>query len=327
MASMDDSAPASESAPPQLLLPSRPASRTRGALLAIGLGALVVSVTWLFGHLPWVVAGFAQDGVAAPGGSSSEGLGGVRIVIPLMAGQINALVAFTAIGVAAATLLPLAFTALPRPVAVIVAALAVGLTTLILTTAARSAISDRAADAFAGDERVLDGLVVGVFGVTVAVGLLGCLGAAQIGLLPLPVAVIVGELPIWLGSFDGLGRDVQDGLHVAASLVLLTAAFVISVRRSSVWAVLWPAALAIIWIATPLGIMTSVFEARLRPAGNVDSQLGDVIDNGLEVFAASFWDAPRTWWPGVVAMGVGLGWILVRRLRPSVGGRVRRGLD
>ena len=283
-------------------------------VLAIGLILLAVLATWLFGHLPWVLDGF-RVGDDARG--SAEGLASVRLGIPLIAGQLTALVAFTTIGSVGATLLPLAFPDLPRALAVVLSALTLAITMLILTLTARAAISTHAADAFAGDERVLDGLVVGVFLVTASAGLLGCLASFQIGFLPLAVAVFVGQLPVWIGGL-GTDLDVNNLLYRGSALVLLTAAFVISVRRSPGWIVLWPVALAIVWIATPLRIATGGMQDRLRPGSGLNSEnLSDVFSYGRELFRASFWEAPQTWWPGVVAAGLAVVWLLVDRRRAT----------
>ncbi|RNL62253.1 hypothetical protein EFK50_10730 [Nocardioides marmoriginsengisoli] len=284
----------------------------RVPILAGGLILLAVLATWLFGHLPWVLDGFRVHDDAR---GSATGLASVRLSIPLIAGQLTSLVAFTAIGSIGATLLPLAFPDLPRALAVVLSGLTLAVTTLILTLTARSSISTHAADAFAGDERVLDGLVAGVLLVTAAAGFLGCLASFQIGLLPLATAVVVGQLPVWFGAL-GADADLTRLLSRLGALVLLAAAFVISVRRSAGWIVLWPVALAIVWIATPLRIATSGMQDRLRPgAGLNEDNLSDVFAHGRELFRVSFWEAPQAWWPGVVAAGIAVVWLLVVRRR------------
>lgn len=312
METMDD--------PATTFLTSPAVARSRIAVLWTALVVLAVLCTWILGHLPWVLDGFRTPADRAVPGTSAEGLSDVRLAIPLIAGRITTLVAFTAIGAIVATLLPLAFTDLPRGLAVVTAALTVATTTLVITFASRSGISSHAADAFAGDERVLDGLVAGVLLVAACAALLGSLGAAQIGFLPLPVAVLVGQLPAWLGALDD-DRGFDDLAYRLASLVLLTAAFAISVRRSLGWIALWPVALALVWIASPLAIATGRLQDRLRPSTGLSSDnLRDVLDDARSVFRASFWHAGQVWWPGVVAVVLALAWAAVRRSRP---GRLR----
>jgi hypothetical protein len=312
MEDMDDSAPTT------LTAQARPDGFTTATVnpripfLALGLVLLAVLATWLFGHLPWVLDGF-RNPEDRTGATSGDGLSAIRLVIPLIAGDLTALVAFTAVGSIGATLLPLAFPDLPRSLAVVLAGLTLAVTMLVLTLTARAAISTHAADGFAGDERVLDGLVVGVFLVTACAGLLGCLASFQIGLLPLAVAVLVGQLPVWIGEL-GTDTGLNDAAYRVAALVLLAAAFVISVRRTVRWVVLWPVALALVWIAAPLQIATRGMQDRLRPGAGLSSDdIPDVLANGRELFGATLWHAHQTWWPGVVAAAIAVVWVVGRR--------------
>ena len=291
----------------------RPGS-SRVALLWFGLVVLAVLCTWILGNLPWVLDGFRLPSDRAVPGSAADGLAEVRLAIPLVTARITALVAFTTLGAVVATLLPLAFTDLPRGLAVVSAGLTVAATGLTVTFASRSGISSHAADAFAGDQRVLDGLVAGVLLVALAAAVLGSLGAAQIGLLPLPVAVVVGQLPVWLGQL----LDVRgDGiLYQLSALVLLCAAFMISVRRSWGWVVLWPVALALVWTAAPLRITTAYLQDRLRPASGVNERnLDELYADAARLFRATYWHTHQVWWPGVAAAVLALAGVLVQRRR------------
>ncbi|MCZ4498608.1 MAG: hypothetical protein JWQ74_1161 [Marmoricola sp.] len=307
---MDDSAPS--------FRPDDPFRTGRGwtprtPFLTAGLALLTVVAAWILGYLPWVIDGFRLSGRSSAL-LGEEGLDGVRLVIPLIAGELNALIAFATLGAVAATLLPLAFVELPRMLSVVVAALVLALTTLVLTFVARSSIADHVPGAFSGDERVLDGLVLGVFAITFVAGLVGCIASFQVGFLPVATALAVAQLPVWLGHLgDGsAGRGV---VHDLVALVMLTSAFVISVRRSAKWMVLWPLALAIVWAATPAQIGIGAMADRLRPGAGLQHNLSDVFASGYDVFRASFWEAPQSWWPGVVAAGLGVVWVLVRRER------------
>lgn len=292
----------------------------RVPVLSLGLVLVAVLATWLLGHLPWVLDGFRTAPESDLAGTSSEGLSGVRMPIGLIAGQLTELVAFTAIGAVVAMLLPPAFNGLPRPLAVVVAGLTLAGTTLFLTLASRSAIANRAADGFADDERVLGGLVVGVFAVAALAGFLGCLASVQVGFLPLATAVLVGQLPSWFGAL-GADPGTTDVLHPVAALVLLTAAFAISVRRSVGWIVLWPVAWAIVWTAAPLGIATNRMQDRLRPGAGLNSEnLSDVFADAFDLFGTTFWQADQTWWPGVLAAVIALVWLVGTRRRAGVAG-------
>ncbi|MFL6156959.1 MAG: hypothetical protein ACJ72D_12740 [Marmoricola sp.] len=285
--------------------------RWRNPVLALGLVLLSVVVTWLFGHLPWVLDGFRTDR-SVP---STDGLAGVRIVIPMVAGQLSALVAFTVVGAVSATLLPMLFTDLPRGAAVTLSVIVVAATTLVLTLVARARIEGSAAPGFATDSRVLDGLVVGVFAVAALGALLGALASLQLGFLPVAVAVVVVELPTW---FTALGVE-RSWIRDVTELVLLAAALVLSLRRSPAWAALWPAALLVVWSGPAVSAGLLTVQTRLRSGQNVDALLGDVLSDGFAVFRAAYWHAPRTWWPPVVALVVGVVWLVVRlrRSRPS----------
>lgn len=298
---------------------SRPGHRF---LLAIGLAVLTAVTSWLFGHLPWVVSGFSWPTTeAAPVGSSSEGLAGVRLTIPLVAAFLPSLVAFTTIGAVAATLLPLVLTTrrgqrLPA-LAVAVASLVV--TTVVVTVAARNTIEAHASDAFAGDSRVLQGLVLVVAGATLAGGVLGALASVQIGFLPLAAALAAGQLPTWVEGFlvghdHGLGAArAAEHLSDALALVALAGAFVLSVRRSAAWMLLWPVAIAIYWTSTPFRVMTTWLAPQLRPSSGLPDTLPDILRGGLDVFRASFWEAHQGRWTWLLALVVALAWFAVER--------------
>lgn len=297
-------------------------SRGHDVLLGLGLAVLTAVVAWLFGNLPWVVSGFSWPTTeAAPIGSSSEGLAGVRLTIPLVAAFLPSLIAFTAIGSVAAALLPLLLTTragrrLPA-VAVVLASLAV--TTVGVTLLARSTIEANASDAFAGDSRVLLGLVLVVFATAAAGALVGALASVQIGFLPLAAGFAAGQISVWLDGFlvdrgPGIGttrtlEHVGDGLV----LVLLLVAFVISVRRSAAWALLWPVAIALVWVATPFRIMTIQLAGQLRPSSGLPDTLPDILSAGVDLFRASFWEAPQARWPWMLAVVIALAWMAVER--------------
>jgi hypothetical protein len=302
-------------------------------LLGVGLAVLTAVTTWLFGHLPWVVSGFSWPTTeAAPIGSSTEGLAGVRLTIPLVAAFLPSLIAFTAIGSVTAALLPLVFTtkAGQRLPAVAVALAGLGLTTVLVTLLARRTIQDRASDAFAGDPAVLTGLVLVVFGTAAAAAFLGTLASIQVGFLPLAVALAAGQLPIWIEGFlvdrDGGVEAVRTADQVGHWLVLgmLLVAFVLSVRRSAAWALLWPVAIAMVWAAVPFRIMTIQLSGRLRPSSGLPDTLPDILEGGLDVFRASFWEAPQARWPWLVAVLLALVWMAVERGIRQARGQVRR---
>ncbi|HET6165555.1 MAG TPA: hypothetical protein VFE07_01895 [Marmoricola sp.] len=310
-----------------------PSPRPRGLLAGLGLAILTVVVAWLFGNLPWVVSGFSWPTTeAAPVGSSTEGLSGVRLTIPLVAAYLPSLIAFTAIGSVAAALLPLVLTTragrrLPA-IAVVLAALVA--TTVLVVLVARSTIEAHAADAFAGDSRVLLGLVLVVLATAAVGALLGTLASIQVGFLPLAAAFAAGQVPVWLDGFlvdKGPGFGTARTLdHVGEVLVLLLllVAFVLSVRRSPWWALLWPVAIAMVWTATPFRIMTIQLAGRLRPSAGLPDTLGDVLQGGVDVFRASFWEAPQARWPWAVALVLALLWMAVERRTSTVATSARQ---
>jgi hypothetical protein len=310
MTAMDDSAPAP--------------ARARAALLGTALALMTAATAWLLGHLPWVVSGFSwPTAEAAPVGSSTEGLAGVRLAIPLVAQFLPSLVAFTSIGAVAATLLPLVLTTQVsgrRRPAVVVSVVSLVVTVVVVTWLARRSIEAHAPGAFAGDPRVLRGLVLVVAATTLVGAVLGALASVQVGFLPLAAAVVAGQLRPWLEAFL-VGHDHGPGtLHAVDragevfAAVLLAVAFVLSVRRRSpVWALTWPVAVAVVWIATPFGVMTTYLAGQLRPAAGLPGSLPDILAGGFDVFRASFWEAPQPHWPWVVALLVAAAWVAVER--------------
>jgi hypothetical protein len=313
--------------------PEHRGSTARRVLLAVGLVVLTAVTTWLFGHLPWVVSGFSWPTTeAAPIGSSSEGLAGVRLTIPLVAAFLTSLIAFTAIGSVAAALLPLVFTtrAGQRLPALAVALSALTITVVVVTLVARERIETHAADAFAGDPRVLKGLVLVVLGTAAAGALLGALASVQVGFLPLAAAFVAGQLPVWVGGFL-VDRDygveaVRTVERVSNWLVLvvLLVAFLLSVRRNAAWALLWPVAIAILWVATPFRVMTTQLAGQLRPSSGLPNSLTDILDAAVDVFRASFWEAQQARWPWVVAVVLAVVWMLGEQAVRQARGEARR---
>jgi hypothetical protein len=293
-----------------------------GRLLFVALAVLCGVGAWQFGNVPWVVSGFSWPTTeAAPIGSSSEGLSGVRLTIPLVAAFLPSLIAFAAIGSVAAALLPLVLTTrdsrrLPA-IAVVLVALVV--TSVVVTLLARRTIEAHASGAFAGDPRVLRGLVLVVLGTTAVGALLGSLASVQVGFLPLAVAFAAGQVPVWLDGFlvdRGAGVDTARTVeHVGNGLVLvlLMVAFLLSVRRTVAWALLWPVAIALVWVATPFRIMTIQLAGQLRPSSGLPDTLPDILQGGVDVFRASFWEAPQARWPWVLAVVLALAWMAVER--------------
>lgn len=273
-------------------------------LLSLVLAVAAVVAVWVLGFLPWVLDGFHLD---VPGVDLNE----VWLPIPLIAGQLTALIACTVVGSTAAMVLPLLVPAVPRPLAVVVTSLTVIATAVALVSIARISIADESGDDFASDPRVLDGLVVGVLALVVLCVVVGGLASFQIGFLPVAAAVVVTQLLSWITLLKLPHPDLVTEL---LTVVLLGGAFVVSVLRSPCWVATWPVALVVVWLGVPFGNAMAAVGSRLRPGQNLDESLGDVYRDGLDVFQASVWDSPRTWWPQVVAVGIGVGWLTVRHL-------------
>lgn len=319
MTVMDDSAPSAGGDRPVL------ADRVRTPLLGLALALMAGATAWLLGHLPWVLSGFSwPTAQGAAVGSSTEGLAGVRLAIPLVAQFLPSLIAFTAIGSVAATLLPLLLTTREsghRLPAAAVSVVSVLLTAAAVTWLARRSLETHAADAFAGDPRVLRGLVLVVAVTTLVGAALGMLASLQVGLLPLAVAVVAGQLRPWMEAFL-VGHDhgpgalrIVDRVADALVLLLLATAFVLSVRRTAAWALAWPVAVAMLWAATPFRVMTTYLAGQLRPSAGLPGSLPDILAGGGDVFRAAFWSAPQPRWPWVAALLLALGWVAVERGR------------
>jgi hypothetical protein len=110
--------------------------------------------------------------------------------------------------------------------------------------------------------------------------------------------------------------------------VALAVAFVLSVRRSAGWMLLWPVAVAIYWTSTPFRVMTTWLAPQLRPSSGLPDTLPDLLRGGLEAFRASFWEAPQAYWPWLLAAVVAVAWFAVeqgvRRTRAEVAEGSRR---
>lgn len=258
------------------------------AVIAIG----TVAVFWILGFLPWVLDGFhpRDDELWLP--------------VPLLADQLGALVAFTTVGALGAMALPLLFPVVPRPLAVVVAGLVLIATAFALTAVTRSRLSE--------DPRILDGLMVGVLVLVLVCVLVGGLASFQVGLLPVAAAMVVTQVASWIALLELPGPTRVTELVTVA---LLAGAFVVSVRRSPAWVAVWPVALFVVWLGPPLSAATTAIAGRLRPGQFLDESLGDVYANGWEVFRSALGEAPRTWWPQVVAVLVGLAWLAVQHRR------------
>lgn len=309
MSRMDDSAPAttSETLP---ALPPVPLASRKIALLTVAMAVGAVLIFWFGGYLPWILDGFRTKDSAL--GDSGQGLGQLWLPIPLIAGQLAQLIAFTTVGAIAAMLLPLLFPAVPRALSVVVVALTLVTAAMSLSAVARSSLSNQDLDGFASDSRVLDGLVVGVLLLVLGCILVGALASLQVGFLPVAVAVAATQLPSWIGLLE-LPRAalVTEMLTVA----LLGAAFVVSIHRWIGWVITWPVALLILWLGPAISAAATAVSARLRPGQNLDMALNDVYAEGWEVFRAALGEAPRTWWPQLVAVLIGLIWLAVQRRR------------
>lgn len=324
MAAMDDSASHTQRDTLEVAGPTEARRHPIALALGLGLAVLAAVTTWLFGHLPWVVSGFSWPTTeAAPIGSSSEGLAGVRLTIPLVAAFLPSLIAFTTIGAVAAALLPMVFTtrAGRRIPALWVALASLFATALVVTLLARATIADTASDAFAGDSRVLLGLVLVVLLTTTLAAAAGAAGSVQVGLLPIPAALVAGQVPLWVGGFlvdhDFSVDAVRAADRVSEVLVLLvlTVAFALSVRRTARWALLWPVAIALYWTAAPLRTATYHLAGQLRPSSGLPDTLPDILDSAFDVFRAAYWQVPQARWPWVLALVLAVVWHLADQAR------------
>jgi hypothetical protein len=141
----------------------------------------------------------------------------------------------------------------------------------------------------------------------------------QVGFLPLAAALAAGQIPSWVDAFlvdrraalDHGGAAEQVG-HALVFVVMLVA-FALSVRASPRWMLLWPVAVAMLWVAVPFRIMTTQLAGQLRPSSGLPDTLPDILRGGLEVFRASFWAAPQPLWPWLLAALLAAGWLVAER--------------
>ncbi|MCW2781103.1 MAG: hypothetical protein JWR35_1552 [Marmoricola sp.] len=294
---------------------------TRPRDQATFLGSLVLLMImaavlwWLIGFLPWALGGFSWSTAAATAaGSSSDGLAGVRLPLPLVAAYLPSLLCCSVIGGVLAGVLPLAFPRVSKPAVLTAVMVVVSVTVVITLLTTRAVIHSHAGTNFAADDRVVGGLV-GVVVAATAVGLVAGFAAyLHRGLVPLTAAVAAVAFPSWLSSFlnegsysTGLVRAVDRAGPIVAGLLLL-AGLALSVRHSWWPLVGWPVAAAIAWVGPSVVIGAGYLSVNLRPSSGLPDTFSDMVRGSAEAFRDSLGPSFRTWWPLLVAFVLAIAW-------------------
>ena len=251
------------------------------------MAALAVLGWWVIGYLPWLVSGLHFSADADQVGGSGEGTAGVAMPLPLVAHALPELVACGVVGGVVAGLLPIAVTHVPRPLVILVVWSAVLVTAAIAFAISAKRVRDTAPGLFASDSRVLAGLGA-AFLTALVLGLIaGSLSVQWHALTAVAAALVGGTLPTWVAACVPPGRlDPDTVSHVSAVLlvVVLGAGLAVSVHRSSRALLVWPIALAVLWLTGPALTAVSYLTALLRPSSGLPGSLGDHLRAARQVF-------------------------------------------
>ncbi|WP_310961433.1 hypothetical protein [Nocardioides terrisoli] len=292
--------------------------------IPLALAALAVLAWWPLGFLPWFSAGLDwPTTIAAPVGSSSEGLAGLRMPLPLIAVYLPALVCCAVVGGTIAGLLPILVLQihLPRPAAILEVWLVVAVTVVVTLALSTELIRQHAPTSFAADTRVLVGLTAAVVAGTLLGLVVGSLSVHWHGLASLAAALVAGAAPTWVRAFlyDGSHapavRSWADALTGVLVALVLSSGLVVSVHRSRRWAGLWPVALLVLWCAGPAVAALTYLTAVLRPSSGLPDSLPGHLAAARQVFGQAFTQTHPQLWPMVVAFGLGLAWLALGALR------------
>lgn len=285
--------------------------------LAVMLAVLAGVAWWLIGFLPWVTAGFtwpSNEGESL--GIAGAGLLGVRLPLPLVAPFLPVLVSCALIGGVVAGLTPIAFTQLPRWLGVVVVWLAVGGTLLATTYVTLQVVRAQSGADFASDKRVLAGLALSCL-IATLVGLLsGTISVLRHGFTAIAGAFAAGAVPVWLGAFlIGQPHSTQTYhsytiFSQAALGVVLLAGLVVSIHRTTLSALWWPFAGAIVWCAGPAVVALTYFAAQLRPVSGLSSGLSRQLDATRQVFVHELLHSHPAIWPIAGAFAIALVWLV-----------------
>ena len=273
---------------------------------------------WAIGFLPWIASGLTwatYDG--GPVGSSVEGLSKVRLPVPLAALWLSFLVSASLVGGTAAGVAPILFPRLHRGIGVFAAWFATAVTVPVVLWRTASKIHREAPAEFASDERVLLGLGIIVVLATGAAMVLGSIASNWHSFASVPAALVAGAMPTWVHAFGG--ASVVDVLGRVALVVVLVAGLAASTHRTLKAVLLWPVAFAIAFLAAPAFTALAYLAGLLRPSAGLPGSLPELVGSSRQVFGEAVRQRNDTWTPLVVALALGLLWLVAEAVRRRAG--------
>lgn len=280
-----------------------PAPWTRLRRLPLWAVVVVAGVAWWFvGFLPWIVA-------SALDGSPSLGVPEDTFpAVPLIAGQLGALVAGAFTGGLVAGGVGLAAPAADRRLVAL--ATFGGMTAVAAIAFVQAGRVIGAPGGFEGDRRVVLGLSAIAVVATVAGWVLGSCWIFGPPGLGLGLGALSGVVPFWLGTLavtvinavsrPGTITELR-GINWASALVLALALVVVGVRPLSrlAW---WPVVLVVAWLVGPALTAAGYIEVYLRSGAGLPGTLPEALAATWQVFGQALRPGNRYVLPWVVAV-------------------------
>jgi hypothetical protein len=284
---------------------------TLGRIPAWLLAAAAGTAWWLVGFLPWLTGGLRREELTGGPFSPDQGLGPVRMAIPLIPEELVLLLTMALLGGVLAGTLARSCRSLPLVAAsVVVAGVApVGLVALVQ---ARGAVARGASGEFASDDRVLTALqavAVGSTAVGLGLGLLVALGPVALRATTLAAPAVL--LPIWLEALlPGETTQITKWLFA----VTLGLAFGLSVSRTPRQALGWVPAAVVAWSTQAAVPALDAGGYLIRPGSGLAANPWYPAEVGRDVFEAVFTTSaahlPTAW---LLALVVGCAVAAMRR--------------
>jgi hypothetical protein len=207
--------------------------------------------------------------------------------LPLVAHALPELVACGIVGGVVAGLLPIAVTHVPRPLVILVVWAATLVSAAVALAISAKRVRDTAPGLFASDSRVVAGLGAAFLAALVLGLIAGSLSVHWHAVTAVAAAVVGGSLPTWVAACVPPGRLNPDTVsHISAVLlvVVLGAGLAVSVHRSVRAVLVWPIALAVLWLTGPALTAVSYLTALLRPSSGLPDSLGEHLSAAGQVF-------------------------------------------
>ena len=275
---------------------------------------------WVFGYLPWLIAGMGSSS-SVSGRAGGPGVGGARLAVPLTSSLTWPLVFGALAGGVVAGMLGLVARPGHRGRTTMATLTGVGLAVIVAVgqvVAARGGLLDE----FSAGPRVLAGLCLVVALMALvgwALGACATLGRPGTGIA---LAVLAEVTPQWLPGLltqlfgtSPIGPLGTRGTIMVwlSSAMLAIALAVIGVRPLSrlIW---WPVALFVAWTVTPVLTSVAYLEPLIGPGTGFFRFLSATIQETVQVLnsSAAFGVRPLAPWVVAIAIGTCLAFTIAR---------------